>query len=84
MVTFFLIQGRIRQQKEKDGLHLSFAVPTIQWDFNPTALMSFRLWEIFTFHICGKEANEMANRLDCSWMDLDLHTCSCLGRGKTS
>ena len=46
---------------KKDALHLSSAVPTIQCDFNPTAPMSFRLWETFTFHICGKEANEMAN-----------------------
>ena len=29
----YLNQGRIRQQKERDGLHLSFAVPKIQWDF---------------------------------------------------
>ena len=28
-------KGRIRQQKERDGLRLSSAVPKIQWDTNP-------------------------------------------------
>ena len=27
---------------------LSFAVPMIQWDSNPTAPTAIRLWEIFT------------------------------------
>ena len=31
----FSNKGRIRQQKEKDGLHLSFAVPKIRWDSIP-------------------------------------------------
>ena len=31
----FSNQGRIKQQKEKDGLHLSLAVPKVQWDSNP-------------------------------------------------
>ena len=31
----FSNQGRIRQQKERDGLHISSAVPKIQWDSNP-------------------------------------------------
>ena len=42
-------QIRIRQRKEKDGLCLSFAVPKIQWDSNPTAPMAISLWETFTF-----------------------------------
>ena len=35
MGTFFMNQGRLRQQKERDGLRLSSAVPKIQWDSNP-------------------------------------------------
>ena len=31
----FSNKGRIRQRKERDGLHLSSAVPKIQWDSNP-------------------------------------------------
>ena len=31
----FSNKGRIRQQKEKDELCLSSAVPKIQWDSNP-------------------------------------------------
>ena len=31
----FSNKGRIRQQKERDGLCLSLAVPKIQWDSNP-------------------------------------------------
>ena len=27
--------GRIRQRKERDGLHLLSAVPKVQWDSNP-------------------------------------------------
>ena len=34
----FSNQGKIRQRKEQNGLRLSFAVPMIQWDTNPTAL----------------------------------------------
>ena len=30
-------QYTIRQRKERDGLLLSLAVPSIQWDSNPTA-----------------------------------------------
>ena len=29
--------GRLRQRNERDGLHLSSAVPKIQWDSTPTA-----------------------------------------------
>ena len=32
---FFSNLGRIRQRKERDGLHLSTAVPKIQWASNP-------------------------------------------------
>ena len=42
-------KGRIRQRKERNGLHFSSAVPKIQWDSNPTASMAIRLWETFTF-----------------------------------
>ena len=28
-------KGKLRQRKERDGLHLSSAVPKIQWDSNP-------------------------------------------------
>ena len=38
--------GRTRQRKERDGIHLSFAVPRIQ--SNPSVPMTIRLWEIFT------------------------------------
>ena len=31
----FSNKGRLRQRKERDGLHLSSAVPKIQWDSNP-------------------------------------------------
>ena len=31
----FQIKGRIRQQKERDGLRLSSAMPKMQWDSNP-------------------------------------------------
>ena len=31
----FSNQRRIRQQKERDGLHLSIAMPKIQYDSNP-------------------------------------------------
>ena len=41
----FSNQGKIRQRKERDGLRLSFAVPMIQWDSNPTAHTAFRLWK---------------------------------------
>ena len=41
--------GKVKQQKEKDGLHLSFAMPKMQWDSNPTASMAIMLWETFTF-----------------------------------
>ena len=34
----FSDQGRIRQRKERDWLHLSSAVPKIQWDINPNCL----------------------------------------------
>ena len=44
----FSNQGKIRQRKERDGLCLSFAVPMIQWDCNPTAPTTIRLWETFT------------------------------------
>ena len=37
------------QRKERDGLRLSFAMPMIQWDSNPTVLAAIRLWETFTF-----------------------------------
>ena len=47
-VSFFN-KGRIRQRKERDGLRLSSAVHKIQWDSNPTAPMTIRLWETFTF-----------------------------------
>ena len=32
----FSNKGKIRQRKERDGFRLSFAVPKIQWDSNPT------------------------------------------------
>ena len=32
-----------------DGLHLSSAVPKLQWDFNPNAPMAIGLWETVTF-----------------------------------
>ena len=44
----FANQGKIRQQKERDGLRLSFAVPMIQRNSNPTAPTAIRLWETFT------------------------------------
>ena len=31
----FSNQGMIRQRKERDGLHLSSAVPKIPWESNP-------------------------------------------------
>ena len=43
----FSNQGKIRQRKEPDGLRISFAVPMIQWDSNPTAPTAIRLWETF-------------------------------------
>ena len=43
----FSNQGKIRQRKERDGLRPSFAVPMIQWDCNPTAPTTIRLWETF-------------------------------------
>ena len=39
----FSNQGKIRQRKGRDGLRLSFAVPMIQWDSNPTAPTAVRL-----------------------------------------
>ena len=44
----FSNQGKIRQRKGQDGLRLSFAMPMIQWDSNPTAPTAFRLWDTFT------------------------------------
>ena len=44
----FFESGKIRQRKERDGLRLSFAVPMIQLDSNPTAPTHIRLWETFT------------------------------------
>ena len=38
----FLNKGRIRQRKERDGLHLSSAVPKIQWDSNPHCPYSYK------------------------------------------
>ena len=39
----FSNEGRIRQRKEMDELHLPSAVPKIQWDSNPTAPMAIRV-----------------------------------------
>ena len=44
----FSNQGKIRQRKEQDRLRLSFAMPMMQWDSNPTAPTAIRLWETFT------------------------------------
>ena len=37
----FSNMGRIRQQKERDGLHLSFAVPKIRWGSVPNCPNSY-------------------------------------------
>ena len=39
----FSNQGRLRQQKERDGLRLSSAVPKVQWHSNPTVPRAIRL-----------------------------------------
>ena len=39
---------------ERDGLHLLFAMPKIQWDSNPTAPTAIRLWDTLTFNIGNK------------------------------
>ena len=41
--------GKNRAVKGADRLCLSFAVPMIQWDSNPTVPTAIRLWEVFTF-----------------------------------
>ena len=40
----------MRQLMEGDWLHLSFAVPKVQWDSNPTVPTAIRLWETFFFY----------------------------------
>ena len=46
----FSNQKRKRQGKERDKLHLLNAVSKIQKASNPTAFMTTRSLEIFTFH----------------------------------
>ena len=45
----FFEPGENKAAKGADRLRLSFAVPMIQWDSNPSAPMAIRLWETLTF-----------------------------------
>ena len=40
---------RVRQEKETEGLRLSFAVPRYSGALTPTAPWAIRLWDTFTF-----------------------------------
>lgn len=39
----------MRQQKERDGLNILYAMPKIQWTSNPTAPTAIRIKETFNF-----------------------------------
>ena len=43
----FFESGKNKVAKGGDRLRLSFAVPKIQWDSNPTASTAIRRWETF-------------------------------------
>ena len=47
----FLNSGRLRQQKKRDRLSLSSAVPKIQWASKPFASTAKRLWKTCTFFL---------------------------------
>ena len=46
MDTFF----KLGNDKERDGLRFSSAVPKMQWTLTPIAPTTTRLWETFTFY----------------------------------
>ena len=59
--------GRLRQQKDSDGLSLSSAVPKIQWDSNPHCLYGYkavgsRYTFIFTNPVVTARENNMSHR----------------------
>ena len=41
--------GQIRQQREREGVRFSYAVPKIQWI--PTAPVAARVWETFALQV---------------------------------
>ena len=63
-------QGRIRQQKEMDGLPFSYAKSKIQWASNPNCPSAARLLRIFThekylnLHPCVCASSELASNLN--------------------
>ena len=70
------------QQKERDRLRLSYAVPKIQWVSNPTASMAIRLRETFNvfYRIRPKEKKLALNdQPDFSWVNhlKKLKNCVC-------
>ena len=51
--VLFFNQGRKIPQTQRDGLHLSYAVPEIHWVSSSTAPKATRLSEVITF-FCAK------------------------------
>ena len=45
----FQNQRKMRQQKEREGLQLFYAVPKIQWPPSPIVLIATRLWVTFSY-----------------------------------
>ena len=51
-------QGRIKPQKERDGLHLSYAIPKIQWASSPHFPMASRLWKLLPLLLSFKVSED--------------------------